>query len=72
MNFQTVRAVFQLITRAVRLVRELARFAHYAEARAQLVCQRCADDKAARLDPEHGIHLLPAIPAGEQIDRLGE
>src|SRR3989338_5512340 len=57
-DLQGIRAVLQLVARAVRLVGKLAGLAHDAEARAQFVSQGGADDEAARLDSQNDVNLL--------------
>src|SRR5947209_5721981 len=57
-NLQNVLSVFEIVRDARHFGRQLLRFAHRHEARAERVGKRGREDKTARLDAEHNINAL--------------
>src|SRR5262249_43915981 len=68
---ERVRAVFELIARPVRAVRELARLADDRDSRPEGERGGGADDEAARLDAEHRVDP-PSIWCDEGFDHGAE
>src|SRR5579875_3701375 len=71
-NFQRVRAVFEVVLNFGRGGGELLRLAHGDEAGVQAVSQRRAEDEAAGLDAENEIDVFADVVLGEGVDELRE
>ena len=69
MNLERVRAIFQLITGAMSLVRKLSRLAHHAKTSAELVGQCRSDNETTGFDAQNRIYFLGSISVREYVDR---
>src|SRR5712692_553774 len=72
MNLESIRTVFQIVSRPVSFVGEFPRLAHDAKARSEPIGERGADNEAARLDPQNHIDGLRAITIREQVYSLSK
>src|SRR5215831_104323 len=65
---ECVASVLELVLHLDRLARKLARLAHRHETRLQLMCERAAQDEAARFDPDDDVDALGLVAPGERVD----
>src|SRR5215813_8908068 len=71
-DLEGIQAVFELVAPLDGLGGQLARLADRHEAGVQSIRQRRTEDKAARLNSQHGINLRVEVVFGKRVDQRGE